>query len=152
MGGVVTERFSIGLDPERTDEDGKPLGIIVIGSFTERFGLALGPWSTADYERQWTRALAALVESTAARVALMTWSAPPDVVMIRRAWMLRREGDVVSIQENLFIPGEHEFEVADDGSVIDERPWSSESDDGEQVSEWTTTVAAIRAFLGAEGN
>jgi hypothetical protein len=126
------------------DESGR--GKIVAGDFVEYFQLELCDWSVTDYSRSWRRALEELVADVPA-VALMTWCAGPANPIVRRAWTLYREAHTVFVQEQLFVPGDHRFELDPTGRVVNLPPRETLSDDGETISTWVTDLHAIGEFL-----
>lgn len=124
-------------------------GQIVVGEFTEYFQLELTDWSARDYTLSWRRALEELVAGAPA-VALMTWCARPARTMVRRAWTLHREGHAghaVFVQERIFVPDDHTFDLDASGRVVNPGPRATVSEDGQPISSWTTDVHEIAEFL-----
>ncbi|MDB5174301.1 MAG: CdiI N-terminal domain [Phycisphaerales bacterium] len=83
-----------------------------------------------------------MLVSGAAAVGLLT---APNM-----AWLLYRFGDDVLIHQNLIVPG-WDGELSPNGFITRVPHYCSEDDEGRQISEWATTVDAVRAFLDAEG-
>ncbi len=135
------QMFSIEALPDRPG-----MGSIVIGDFQEFFTLELTDWSPADYRSSWCQALAELLSGSQG-VALMTWCARPPANLTRRAWTLHRDGERVIVQERIFVPEHHSFNVDATGRVVDLAPRETISADGEPVSHWVTTVDALAEFL-----
>ncbi len=136
--------FSIGVDGEF--DDGTVAGRIRVGRFTERFELACGYWTPQDYQLKWREALLRLVEG-ASYACLMTRMSPPGEEAIRMAWVLCRSKDTVFVQQWVWVPYEHPIRFDDDEQVIELEPRATHSEDGEPISEWRTTVEAVKAFL-----
>ncbi len=124
--------FSIRLLPaDERDLDGQPMGQIEVGTFSERFSCYPTSIPISGFESKWRDELNGLVES--ARTAFLQYDP-------RLSWVIYRESEVCFVREVLAIDG--------DFSKHSERSCGT---DGEaKVSEWTTTVAAVRRFLEAE--
>ena len=132
--------------------DGTPAfyGKIVIGDFRETFGASLASWTRDDYDRHWRKALEKLVAG-ADRSALITdYVEPPDHASAESYlfwWPLYRDGDTVYVQNQILFFGQLSQPFSS------ERPWESVKDretgneDGQRISEWTTTVEEIKNFL-----
>lgn len=140
--------FAIEICELRNDQTA--LGRILIGSFCERFELITSYWSTLDYQEHWQNALHYLISHRQSAVALMTWMAPVSVEAIRRAWILYRENDRVFVQERVFIPGEHPATFDNNEMMVNLRPRETRDEEGNKISEWETSVAAIKGFLAAK--
>ena len=112
------------LPPEASEPDGPPLGEITIGDFTESFAC----YPADSREAKWREQLQALVDGKA--VALLVHDP-------RFAWVLFREGDVCFVQQKLSL----------DGTFTDIGGRTLVTEDGDPVSEWSTSVSDIRAFL-----
>jgi hypothetical protein len=117
------------LPPTQIGFDGQRLGEIVVGDFQEVFPCHSD--DLAGLEDRWRERLRSLIEG--------------DSVIIlqhdpRFAWVVYRDGGDCHIQERLSI----------DGSFANLTPRVTRTEDGRRVSEWTTTVTAIRQFLDAE--
>src|SRR5437879_5043965 len=117
------------LPPTRVDLDGQRLGEIVVGDFRETFACHSDDF--AGLEDGWRKRLRALVKGE------------PAVVLRhdpRFAWIVYREGADCYVQQRLSV----------DGSFADVIPRVTTTEDGDAVSEWVTTLAAVRRFLSAE--
>jgi hypothetical protein len=130
------------IDPEPEPQDEGWLGLwgrITLGDYSERFIAPLGTWTKADYERQWIEAADRLV-SGHERTAFVT--AP-----FRFWWTMWHEGEDVFVHEELLTP--ERYAGPYDGGVpyrlIEER--FTESEDGDQVSEWRVSFADILNFV-----
>lgn len=120
--------------------EGSRLGRIVIGDFSERFALAPAPPvpTVEGLPAAWRLGLARLLTAEDATAVLRT-----DPM---QAWVLYREGSVVHIQQHLLVPG-WEGELDAKGSVVRPPPRETLTEDGDPISEWRTSIDAIRAFL-----
>jgi len=117
------------LPPTRVGLDGQRLGEIVVGDFRETFACHSDDF--AGLEDGWRERLRALVEGE------------PAVVLRhdpRFAWIVYREGADCYVQQRLSL----------DGSFADVLPRVTKTEDGDAVSEWATTFAAVGQFLNAE--
>lgn len=139
-------RFAIGLEPDEPH-----VGRIVIGDFTETFTLEGDDWSDRDYEASWRTALTRLLRTDPSTTALMTWYAAAPATTIQRGWILYREGDRVFVQERMMVPGENEARFDEHGQLVAIEPRETHTEDGEPISEWETSCAAIQAFLNGHG-
>ena len=105
------------------------LGQICIGDFSEKFVCSLAP--VEKLESNWANQLRSLIEGTYS-VAL--------VHDPRFAWIVYRENRKCFVQQVLSLTGEFK-------EYLDHRVTKTE--DGEQISEWSTTIEEISEFLGA---
>lgn len=117
------------LPPTRVGLDGQRLGEIVVGDFREIFACHSDDF--AGLEDNWRERLRALAEGE-------------PVVVLRHdprfAWIVYREGADCYVQQRLSV----------DGRFADVTPRVTTTEDGDAVSEWATTLAAVRQFLNAE--
>jgi hypothetical protein len=116
------------LPPTRLGPDGQRLGEIVVGDFHEVF--ACHSNDIAKLEAHWREQLRALLEGE----PLAVLQRDP-----RFAWVAYNEDPICYIRQWLSI----------DGSFRHLLPRMSTTEDGERISEWTTSLAAIRQFLNA---
>ena len=131
--------FSIKLLPASDDDvEGVRYGRITVGTFQESFEVC--PWEAND---------SADTVSTQWYVALRTLLHGADYVALRtqalRAWMLYRQGEKVFVQDVLLLDDAAWPE--DSNRVNTLPPRRTQTDDGAPVSEWHTTISAIRTFL-----
>lgn len=123
------------------------LGRIVIGDFAETFKVPLGYWSDSDYRQNWRRAFEILKERPDSRSCLMASMTDPENSNFLICWPMYREGDAVHIQ-NAIIFMDEAGQSFDDGA-----PWTSIGprhvidEDGNRVSEWTTSMKDIEEFF-----
>jgi hypothetical protein len=121
------------------------IGEICIGSFREKFASDTTFWPRSRYEQQWIAAARQIM--TAARAAMITSLVEPSSSNFVRWWALYRDGDSIAMQEQLcFLDELHEsFDPERVGRYVRQRETISE--DGQPISEWFTTVAAVSDFL-----
>ncbi|MDA0255124.1 MAG: hypothetical protein O3A18_09620 [Planctomycetota bacterium] len=119
------------LPPKHQGPDGEWLGEIVVGDFQECF--ACYPTSDGtidDLEAGWRAELIALTRGES--VAVLRHDP-------RFAWLIYREGDECFVQQRF----------SADGTFGDLLPRAITTEDGDRVSTWVTSVAAIQGFLDA---
>ena len=117
------------LPPTPVGLDGQRLGEIVVGDFRETFACHSDDF--AGLEDGWRQRLRALVEGE------------PAVVLRhdpRFAWIVYREGADCYVQQRLSV----------DGSFAGLLARITTTEDGDAVSEWATSLAAVGQFLNAE--
>lgn len=145
--------FAIELQSQREDAemDGGPAeaaGRIVIGDFTETFNVPLGFWDESDYRRSWRQAFEVLNANTHSTSCLMTSMTDPDNSNFLACWPMYREAEDVYIQNAIIFLDEIE------GAFDPAAPWGSVGprhgidEDGNKISEWTTTMESLREFFG----
>jgi CdiI N-terminal domain len=122
------------LPPSKRGGDGERLGQITIGRFTEIFGCypARGQ-SVGSMASRWRAQLRRLVGGDEPAVALDTGGA---------AWILYRVGKRCYIQQKYFLPGVSR----------ETGPRRTHNDEGQRISEWSTTVAEVAQFATPRSN
>ncbi|MBX7104240.1 MAG: hypothetical protein K1X57_09165 [Gemmataceae bacterium] len=118
------------LTPNRLGADGERLGEIVVGEFREGFVCHLAG-AVSNLEASWRPELAALVRG--APVAILQHDP-------RVAWLVYREGRECFVQQRLSLDGTF-------GGLV---PRVVTNEDGDAVSTWVTSLAAVQWFLDAE--
>ena len=135
---VRPEPFSIRVLPRQVRRsDGRRIGQICIGSHTERFTVSPLAGSVEIVASRWVDELWRLVHRAPA-IGLPIAS--------NMAWVLYRFGSGVVVQQMLMLPGVGP-KLLPSGRVTRIPDYSSANPDGQPISEWETTVGAIRAFL-----
>jgi hypothetical protein len=145
--------FAIELQSQREsfDMDSGPAeapGRIVIGDFTETFNAPLGFWDESDYRRSWRQAFEVLNANPHSTSCLMTSMTDPDNSNFLVCWPMYREGEDVYIQNTIIFLDkvEETFNpMAPWGCV---RPRHGIDEDGNKISEWTTSMDSLREFFG----
>lgn len=102
--------------------NGEELGEITVGDFVERF--AFWPSKAPD----WTAELQRLIDGA------------PVIVLVhdtRSAWIIYREGDACFVQQRLSVSGRF-------GGLL---PRRTKTEDGDSISEWSTTIEEIMRFV-----
>ncbi|XYH97992.1 hypothetical protein ACMHYB_61345 [Sorangium sp. So ce1128] len=127
------------------DLPGCQLGEICISSFREKFVSDVTFWPRFKYEQQWIAAAMRIM--TGDRVAMITSLNEPSLSNFVRWWALYRDGNSIAIQQQLCFL--EELREPFDPEVVDKfvEPRRTISEDGQSISEWYTTVAAISEFL-----
>lgn len=101
------------------------LGEITVGDFVERFAY----WPSRPSAPSWRAELKRLLEGA------------PVIALIhdpRFAWIVYREGDLCFIQQKFSL----------DGQFSDLLPRETKTEDGDRISQWSTTIQEIQRFLG----
>ena len=136
----------------KSGNDGIPVfyGKIVIGDFQETFAASLASWTREDYNRHWRKALEKLISGTDRSAVITDYVEPPAHPSAESYlvwWPLYRDGDTVYVQNHVLFFGQLTQPLSP------ERPWDSVRDrqlideEGQKISEWTTTVDEIKHFL-----
>ena len=124
--------FDIRILSQEIGPSGEKPGLITIGDFSERFSFWLIGDCAADIEAQWRRELRRLVDN------LDNTSSVALIHDPRFAWILYREESACYIHQ-VFDP---------EGLFVDHLAYRvTESEDGDPISEWETSVADIQNFL-----
>ncbi|MDI6097072.1 hypothetical protein QLQ12_00425 [Actinoplanes sp. NEAU-A12] len=144
--GFAIQVVPVGSSAEPHAVAREAIGSITIGPFSESFPISLNFWAVEDYVASWKHALAALEESADSTVCLVASMVDPQDGNFVNCWPVYRSGDIVRVQNSIiffedltetFDPGTPWLSVAAH-SVIDE--------DGNRISEWSTTMSEIRRF------
>ncbi len=128
--------------------DSEVSGKIVIGDFTETFRVPLGFWREADYRRNWRQAFDVLDAAPHATSCLMTSMTDPSNSNFLSCWPMYREGDNVYIQNAIVFLDEvgKDFDPEEPWRAVG--PRQSIDEDGNKISEWTTSMGSLREFFG----
>ena len=118
------------------------MGFIQIGNFEERFEVVLHYWNSDTYLKKWSEALRRLVERRRP-VALLTRMLDPQSCDYLRAWTFFPEGDSVFIREQLFVHPAKKVKFDSDEHIVNLKRRETTT----KVSEWKTTLGAIKAAL-----
>lgn len=121
-------------------------GMIMIGSFQERFLVPLDYWTASDYEGHWKQAATRILQSSTSS-CMVTSMYDPATANFIIWWPMYRVGDTVFIQNQiLFLDSlSSPFNPNDPFSSIPERRTINE--DGEEISEWSVLVKDLESFL-----
>jgi hypothetical protein len=120
-------------------------GLITLGDFKETFESSLYIWSKQDYLSQWQSGLRMLLDGET-KSALITEYTGMDESTHLVWWTLYRDSNFVHVQNQLlFFDQLHkQFSLGDLSESVASRRTTNE--DGDQLSEWTVTLADIRRF------
>jgi hypothetical protein len=132
------------------DDEGNPppgccFGEVCIGSFRERFLSDVTFWRRADYEKQWASAASSILSGD--KTGLIVSLPDPSSANFVRWWAMYREGEVVFLQEQICFLDELSEKFDPDMVYKFVRSRETTSEDGQAISEWSTTVSAVRGFL-----
>lgn len=122
------------------------IGEIRIDDFCETFEMPMLYWRSGDYEKQWTEALRRLIEGENTS-SLVTSILDPTYSNFIFWWPLYRFGEQVKIHNQIlfFNKLDGPFEIKNLYRHIP--PYLNKTEDGEEVSEWVTSVSALETFL-----
>ena len=108
--------------------DGQRIGEITIGEFTEKFPCNSSEGTVNEMELRWRANLRRLIAGESA----------VDLIHDPRfAWIIYREGDCCFVQQKLSVNGEF-YPIT---------PRRMHNENGNRISEWTTSVLEIERFL-----
>ena len=135
-------------EPEMQPEGWPGLrGELRLGRDREGFRAPLGPWTAADYERQWRAAAARLLAGEPAGFWTVPW---------QFWWVAWPEGEEIVFHEEFLLPERLEAHgyVATPpvGAVPHEMigPRESHTEEGQSVSEWRVPLRAVRTWLAGQ--
>jgi hypothetical protein len=135
-------------EPEAQPEGWPALrGELRLGEAREGFRAPLGPWTAADYERQWRAAATRLLAGEPAGFWTVPW---------QFWWVAWPEGEHVVFQEHFLAPerlvalGHVTTPAAGAGPHEMIGPRESHTEEGECVSEWQVPLSAVRAWLAGQ--
>lgn len=137
--------FSIGFIDEQSVEH-RLQGRITIGNFSEQFEASLSFWCRDDYIKQWKNGLVRLADGEYQSCLITSMYDPSTANFIIR-WNLYRDKCAVHVQNSLLILDDIQgaLNPSDPYSHIPERRLKNEY--GQKISEWSTTLDAIRLNL-----
>ncbi len=121
-------------------------GRIRVGDFDERFEMDLSYWDVPRYEQQWRDAILRLLQGIE-KSCLISAMGDPGTANFIVWWPVYRVEEVIHVQNHiLFLDGlAQSLDPSDPYGLVPER--RIESCDGERISEWTTTLDAVRRFV-----
>jgi len=119
---------------------------IQIGGFSERFSAPVELWSINEYISQWKCAVEDIANG-ASKGFLMAAMRNPDISDFLSVYTLYREADEVFVQNQIVLCNGNEEYIrrGDFIQLIEDR--ETETEDGEKISEWRTTVGQLKYFL-----
>lgn len=147
-----TDAFSIEVasdqPPAAMLQEAGATGRITVGDFAESFYMDLSYWSVEEYGRSWRDSLQVIFDGEESDSCLIASITDPDASNFIFCWPLYRRGEDVIVQNSIIFLDELE------GDFNPLEPWSSVrprltvDKDGNSISEWRTSVSAVRDFLG----
>ncbi|WP_159037326.1 hypothetical protein [Streptomyces specialis] len=147
------DTFSITLESGEIPRDATGLtegsGTIRIGDFSESFLASLSFWSVDDYVRSWREAFEVLSSDDNATSCLVTSITDPEDSNFIFCWPLYRAGEVVHVHNSVIFLDELDEAFDADAPWKSVRPRTTVSEDGRRISEWETTITALRRFFSS---
>ena len=141
-------KFSIILtDKLRINGDEKmALGKISIGDFSEKFYASLSYWDSEQYIFHWKQSLEKIINGEQTS-ALITSMYDPKISNFIFWWLLYQEDKNIYVQNHILlmdnidclINEKNVYNYIPNREIIDE--------EGNRISEWITSLEAIKAFL-----
>lgn len=144
---TVKMAFSIDLlDEPASDLESGRAGLLIIGSYVERFVAAIDYWDVALYRRHWRQAITRIVQGSVTST-LITSMYDPSVANFIYWWPLYRLGDTVRFQNHILFFNELQtpFDPNDPFRFVPER--LTVNNDGEKISEWSASISDLESFL-----
>ena len=120
-------------------------GRITLGSFQDDFQAPLFDWAPGDYAAQWLDAAERLVAGDASVVFLTHMSHP--TASYHLGWPAWREGDLVLVQERLFLAEQLGGPFDLEHPEIHLGPRQEVSDEGLRISQWSVGLQDVAAFV-----
>ncbi|MEV7112503.1 hypothetical protein [Streptomyces anulatus] len=123
-------------------------GRITVGDFAESFYMDLSYWSIDEYERSWRDSIQVIFDGEERDSCLIASITNPEASNFIFCWPLYRRGEGVIVQNSIIFLDELErnFDPLEPWSSVRSRLTVDE--DGNSISEWRTSVSAVRDFLG----
>jgi len=139
--------FSIDLlDDPASDIESRKLGVITIGSFTERFVAATDYWNVTRYRRHWHEAITRILQNYTTS-ALITSMYDPREANFIHWWPMYRLGDTVQFQHHVLFLNQLDtpFDPNDPFRFVPERVIVNR--EGQKIIEWSASIADLESFL-----
>ncbi len=138
----LTDKFEI------TDDEKFSSGKIIIGEFSEDFQASMSYWNRDKYVFQWKQALRRII-GDAKTTALITSMYDPQLANFIFWWILYRDGEDVYVQNHVLFMDDID-DSFDEKCIYDYIPLrETVNEDGDNISEWTTNLKVIKAFLNS---
>ncbi|MCL3996134.1 hypothetical protein [Streptomyces lavenduligriseus] len=137
--------LSVPSAPEAAAGEGA-IGRITVGDFGESFPMDLTYWNVGQYQTSWARSLRILERGDDTTSGLITSITDPANSNFIFCWPLYRSGEIVYIQNSIIFLTELEedFNPAEPWRFVE--PRSTVDEEGNEISEWQTTISEIRRF------
>lgn len=122
------------------------LGTIVFGDFIEEFHAPLAYWNRNQYLSQWTNAVRRVLKGEKKSAIIQTMHNPKTANFIHW-WPMYSSGETVHIQNHILLMADlkEPFDEKDPYKHISDR--STQSDEGEQVSEWVVPNSDLKDWV-----
>jgi hypothetical protein len=149
-----TEEFSITIDPGDVHQDQTAMtearGVIQIGDFRETFLANLAYWSADDYRRSWRESFTVLDAESPSTSCMVTSITEPEASNFIFCWPLYRIGESVFVHNSIIFLEELEERFDPAAPWRSVRPRETVNEDGHRISEWRTTMTALRQFFTSQ--
>lgn len=142
------------IEIERVRQSPTPMvgvGRISVGDFSESFEMALGWWNADLYRASWRKALDVLEFGDDAVSCLVSFITDPSVSNFIFCWPLYRKSDTVFVQNAVLFLDELPEPFDASHPWLSVRPRAVRDEDGNRISEWTTSMVEIRRFRKSFG-
>lgn len=144
----MTSAFAIEVTEDPTDDERQRFGRIRLDGDVERFLMDVEFWSPDDYRASWRAACARLDAAPGDIVSCPVASTcDPTKANFISTWPLYRVGDTVFVQNSLVFLDELETPLDLTRPWLADDPRRTRTEDGQQISEWSVPLAAVRRFL-----
>lgn len=121
-------------------------GRITIGSFSERFLSSLNYWSMADYHKHWQAALRRIVDDSRTSCLITSMHDPKKSKYI--FWRpMYRIGRTIYVQDQILFLETLPRKFDETNPFVCVRSRQTTSDEGEKISEWSTSVEEVKDYL-----
>lgn len=124
------------------------VGSIHIDDFSETFQVDLSYWDIGDYLAQWRAGLTRIAEGEVSSCIISSISRPQSANFVF-LWLLYRDGGHVFVQQQVLFLDELEGPFDPTEPYRHVPPRVTISDDGDDISEWETSIDAIERFVSA---
>lgn len=111
----------------------------------------LSYWSVPEYQESWINALTVIDAESDSTSCLISSITDPENSNFIFCWPLYRDGDDVYIQNSIIFLEELSGEFAPEEPWRFVEPRSTVDEDGNKISEWKTSIGAVREFLSVAG-
>jgi len=140
-------RFYIQVKEERKTLS---IGEIKIGMLQETFDMAMGYWTIFDYKRQWINGLRRVIRGKDS--SLITSLTDPRSANYIVWWPLYVRGSDVLVHNQLLFLDQLKQNFCINDPYTHVPPYSNRNEDGDEISEWVTTLSDIELFLNSVGS
>lgn len=125
--------FSVKISNDGINNAAALSAAITIDDFSEPLLIPTASWSPKDYKEQWKKAVYDLAENGEQETMLVTEMYDPEKANFINVWLLYKDGELGG-----------SFDIKKLESYTPKR--KTLSDAGEEISEWTTSISALRQW------